>query len=65
MVEKYWNASHHFQRRYADAVDETTFWTVYAEHSLLVEAIRSLDVDEGEGILATHISRIRATLITD
>lgn len=62
MIERFWNTTQHYCRRFAEDADEMTLWTMHIEHSLLDEAIKSLDLDEGERILAGHISRKRRKL---
>jgi DNA-binding GntR family transcriptional regulator len=62
LVTGYWNKTQHYRRAYTTALGSPQKWVLYAEHPLLLEAIRNRDAEEAERVLLGHIRRTRMFL---
>ncbi len=61
-IARLWDTSHHFRRALVRLEDAHTSWVVFAEHRLLIEAMRTRQEDTATAVLAMHIRRTRLTL---
>jgi DNA-binding GntR family transcriptional regulator len=61
-IARLWDTTHHFRRALVGLEDAHTSWVVFAEHRLLIEAMRSGQEDTATAVLAMHIRRTRLTL---
>ena len=62
MIERFWNTTQHYRRAFAKSLSSNTMWIIYAEHRLLVEALRRRDAGDSERTLYGHIRRTRIEL---
>ncbi|PSS60520.1 GntR family transcriptional regulator [Ensifer sp. NM-2] len=62
MIERFWNTTQHYRRLFTQEAQESTRWAAHAEHCLLVDAIKRMDLEVGERILVGHIARTGAAL---
>jgi DNA-binding GntR family transcriptional regulator len=61
-IARLWDTTHHFRRALVRLEDAHTSWVVFAEHRLLIEAMRIRQTDTATAVLAMHIRRTRLTL---
>lgn len=62
LVERFWNATQHYRRAFAEAFMVERKWATDAEHRLIVESIRRRDGDSAAGLVQGHIRRTRLDL---
>jgi len=62
MVERFWNTTQHYRRAYTTAIGEDRRWVINAEHRLLIEAIKQVDVEGAKTVVWSHIRRTRIDL---
>jgi DNA-binding GntR family transcriptional regulator len=62
MVERFWNTTQHYRRAYTTAIGRDRRWMINAEHRLLIEAIKQVDIDGAKTIVWSHIRRTRLEL---
>lgn len=62
MIERFWNTTQHFRRRYSDLIGSEGHWIIHAEHRLLMNAIVEGDTQEAATLLEAHIRRTRKRL---
>lgn len=62
MVERLWDTTQAYRRVYVQLTGSQGSWVIGAEHRLLLEAVRSRDVETATAVLALHIRRTRAAL---
>jgi DNA-binding GntR family transcriptional regulator len=62
MIVRMWNSTQHYRRAYMTITGMSHRWIVYAEHNLLIEAMRRGDPVDAERYLAGHIRRTRTEL---
>jgi DNA-binding GntR family transcriptional regulator len=62
MVERFWNTTQHYRRAYTTAIGRDRRWVINAEHRLLIEAIRQVDIDGAKTVVWSHIRRTRLEL---
>jgi DNA-binding GntR family transcriptional regulator len=62
MVERFWNTTQHYRRAYTTAIGEDRRWVINAEHRLLIEAIKQVDVEGAKTVVWSHIRRTRIEL---
>lgn len=61
-VLRLWNRTQHYRRAFTRVFRSEGDRSVHHEHHLLVHAIRRVDLDEAERVLAGHIRRTRLEL---
>lgn len=61
MIERLWDTTQHYRRAFV-RLGSSEAWIVDAEHDLLVESIRSRDIETASSILKTHIRRTKVKL---
>lgn len=61
-VLRLWNRTQHYRRAFTRVFKSEGDQSVHHEHHLLVHAIRRVDLDEAERVLAGHIRRTRLEL---
>jgi DNA-binding GntR family transcriptional regulator len=62
MVQRFWNTTQHYRRAYTTAIGKERRWMINAEHRLLIEAIRQLDIEGAKTVVWSHIRRTRLEL---
>lgn len=62
MIARLWDTTHHYRRALVRLTDAHRSWVVFAEHRLLIESLRSGDLDTATTVLGMHIRRTRSTL---
>lgn len=62
MVARLWDTTQAYRRAYVKLSGSQGSWVIGAEHRLLLEAIRSRDLDSATAVLALHIRRTRIAL---
>ena len=62
MVERFWNTTQHYRRAYTTAIGRDRRWMINAEHRLLIEAIKQVDVEGAKTVVWSHIRRTRLEL---
>ncbi len=62
MVERFWNTTQHYRRAYTTAIGRDRQWVINAEHRLLIEAIKQVDIDGARTVVWSHIRRTRIEL---
>lgn len=62
LVHRLWNTTQHYRRAYTRLLDHDSNRIVHDEHHMLVLAIRELDSEAAEQVLAGHIRRTRLHL---
>ncbi len=62
MVQRFWNTTQHYRRAYTTAIGRERRWMINAEHRLLIEAIRQLDIEGAKTVVWSHIRRTRLEL---
>ena len=63
LVERFWNTTQHYRRRYAQVRSERSFQHAYSDHRLLIQAIRDGNGDVAAAIVKRHIERTRDDLL--
>jgi DNA-binding GntR family transcriptional regulator len=63
MVERFWNTTRQYRRAYTTAIGRDRLWVINAEHRLLIEAIKHMDVEGAKTTVWSHIRRTRLELI--
>jgi DNA-binding GntR family transcriptional regulator len=63
MVERFWNTTRQYRRAYTTAIGGDRRWVINAEHRLLIEAIKHMDVEGAKTTVWSHIRRTRLELI--
>ncbi len=61
-VERLWNNTQHYRRRFVERQTPTTRQRISAEHALLVDTIRRRDAEGAGAVLELHIRRTRHAL---
>lgn len=62
LVERFWNTTQHYRRKYAQVRSERSFQHAYSDHRLLIQAIRDGNGDVAAAIVKRHIERTRDDL---
>ncbi len=62
MVERFWNTTQHYRRAYTTAIGRDRRWVINAEHRLLIEAIKQVDIEGAKTVVWSHIRRTRLEL---
>jgi len=62
MIERLWNTTQHYRRAYTRTIGEDRRWVLYYEHRLIVDAIRTKNVQEAENIIENHVRKTRMAL---
>ncbi|MGI8392301.1 GntR family transcriptional regulator [Leucobacter sp. W1038] len=63
LVERFWNTTQHYRRRYALVRSDRSFQHAYSDHRLLIQAIRDGNGDVAAAIVKHHIERTRDDLL--
>ncbi len=61
-VLRLWNSTQHYRRLFMGVIGSAQRWIVYAEHNLMVDAIRRRDTVDAGRYLEGHIRRTRVEL---
>jgi DNA-binding GntR family transcriptional regulator len=61
-VERFWNTTQHYRRAYTTAIGRDRRWVINAEHRLLIEAIKQVDIEGAKTVVWSHIRRTRLEL---
>lgn len=61
-VLRLWNSTQHYRRLFMGVIGSAQRWIVYAEHNLLIDAIRRRDTVDAGRYLEGHIRRTRVEL---
>ncbi|MFE5564008.1 GntR family transcriptional regulator [Amycolatopsis japonica] len=61
MIERLWDTTQPYRRAFAK-LGRGEAWIIDAEHDLLVESIRSRDIETASSVLKTHIQRTKVKL---
>lgn len=62
ILSRLWDRTHHYRRALVRLTDAHRSWVVFGEHRLLVESMRTNDLETATTVLAMHIRRTRSTL---
>lgn len=62
LVERFWNTTQHFRRRFAEVRPESSFRLAYSDHRMLIQAIRDQNTEVAAVIVKRHIERTRDDL---
>jgi DNA-binding GntR family transcriptional regulator len=63
MVERFWNTTQHYRRRFAEVRTGPGFHLAYSDHRMLIQAIRDRNTEVGAAIVKHHIERTRDDLM--
>lgn len=62
-VQRLWNATQHYRRAFTLMLDSRSGRILHDEHHMIVDAVRSGDLEEAERVLHGHIKRTRLQLV--
>ncbi|WP_046469247.1 GntR family transcriptional regulator [Allosalinactinospora lopnorensis] len=62
MIDRFWNSTQHYRRAFARIIDTSGWQLIYAEHRLIIEAVKRADTIDAERFLTGHIRRTRLEL---
>jgi DNA-binding GntR family transcriptional regulator len=62
MTTRFWNTTQHYRRAYAHITRGQRQWVINAQHRLLIDAIKRIDLEDAEALMAAHIRRTRVEL---
>ncbi|MFD2415099.1 GntR family transcriptional regulator [Amycolatopsis pigmentata] len=62
LVARLWDTTQHYRRAFTRLAGERRWWTIRAEHRLLIEALRDHDHSSAADVLELHIRRTRVEL---
>jgi DNA-binding GntR family transcriptional regulator len=62
MVERFWNTTQQYRRAYTTAIGSDRRWIINAEHRLLIDAIKQVDLEGAKTVVGSHIRRTRLEL---
>ncbi|MBU3995284.1 MAG: GntR family transcriptional regulator, partial [Actinobacteria bacterium] len=63
LVERFWNTTQHFRRRFAQVRTDRSFQLAYSDHRLLIQAIRDRNEEVAAAVVKRHIERTRDDLL--
>lgn len=62
IIAQLWDTTQHYRRAFVRLTQSQDSWIIFAEHRLLLEALRTKDADTAGSVLASHIRRTRLAL---
>ena len=64
LVERFWNTTQHYRRRFAVERSVESFQLAFAEHRMLITALKTGNKEVASAIVKRHIERTRDDLMT-